>query len=405
MKWNSALLALSAATAIATPAVAGDATAFIEDAKPYVDARYRYEFVDQKGLLHNANASTLRVRAGVRSGVVAGFSMVAEGEAIVTVGSENFNDTINGKVTYPVVADPEDVVLNQLAARWNGIKEIDVIGGRQTINLGNQRFIGSVGWRQNDQTFDAGMVTVSAVPGLKATYAYAWRVNRVFGPDSPVGIWRDNNIHLLHAEYDAKALGVLTAYGYLLDIPDAPGSSSKTFGARLAGKAQLANAVTALYALEFAHQTEHGDNPANFGLDYFLIEPGLAWKSLTLKAGYERLEGNGSVAFQTPLATLHAFNGWADKFLTTPANGLEDIYVDLTYKHAGNDFLAGTTFKVVYHDFSSTENSVDYGTEWNALISRGFGPHVTVTAKLADYNADGFATDTTKVMLMTEVKF
>ena len=34
---------------------------------------------------------------------------------------------------------------------------------------------------------------------------------------------------------------------------------------------------------------------------------------------------------QTPLATLHAFNGWADMFLTTPANGLQDLYFRASY--------------------------------------------------------------------------
>ena len=48
----------------------------------------------------------------------------------------------------------------------------------------------------------------------------------------------------------------------------------------------------------------------------------LACSGFALTAGYEELGSDGGVAaFQTPLATLHAFNGWADLFLTTPGDG------------------------------------------------------------------------------------
>ncbi len=47
----------------------------------------------------------------------------------------------------------------------------------------------------------------------------------------------------------------------------------------------------------------------------------------TLGVGYELLgSDDGVAAFQTPLATLHKFNGFADQFLVTPAGGLQDIY-------------------------------------------------------------------------------
>ena len=39
------------------------------------------------------------------------------------------------------------------------------------------------------------------------------------------------------------------------------------------------------------------------------------------------LASDNSQGFRTPLATLHAFNGWADLFLDTPPDGLSDIYV------------------------------------------------------------------------------
>ncbi|MFZ5609098.1 MAG: hypothetical protein ACOY99_05775 [Pseudomonadota bacterium] len=397
-----------ASAGLAPSAMAQEASGwakFVKDAKPYADIRYRYEFVDQDGLPLNANASTLRTRVGVNSGEVMGFSLRLEGEGIFTVGKEKFNDTVNGRTQFPVVADPEDIVLNQAAIRWKGIKQVDAIVGRQVVNLDNQRWIGSVGWRQNDQTLDAAFATLKPVDGLQATYGYVWRVNRVFGPDSPQGTWRDNAIHIVNARYDLENIGTLTAYAYLLDIPDAPASSSQSYGARLAGKYPLGGRWSAVYEAEYARQSDYGDNPARFGLNYILVKPGLAFGPLTLSLGYEQLEGNGAVALQTPLATLHSQNGWADKFLVTPADGLEEFQVDATLKPGGPAWLKGTTMRVVYHDFSATRAGIDYGREWDALVSRGVGKYLVLTAKYAGYDSKGFATDTRKFWLMAEMKF
>ncbi|QJB70311.1 alginate export family protein [Parasphingorhabdus halotolerans] len=390
-----------------SPAVAGSAGAkgeADEAIKPYIELRYRLETVDQDGLPRDATASTLRVKAGIESGEWQGFSFKVEGEAIANVGAEKFNDTLNGKTQFPVVADPEDVVLNQAYVRWRHEGVADIKLGRQTVNLDNQRWIGSVGWRQNDQTMDAALVTVSPAKGFSATYGYSWRVNRIFGPDSPIGTFRNNDIHLIQASYDAPVIGSITAYAYLLDIPNAPGASSQTYGVRLAGKQDLGGAKL-LYTAEYAQQSDYGPNPANFRHDYLLLEPGIATGPVTVKIGLERLEGDGTTALRTPLATLHAFNGWADKFLNTPANGLRDIYGDVVVKPNGPKWLKETTFRAVYHDYKSTSGNLDYGQEWNFLIARSFGKHVSVSLKYADYDSDGFATDTQKFWFTTQLKF
>ena len=53
---------------------------------------------------------------------------------------------------------------------------------------------------------------------------------------------------------------------------------------------------------------------------------------VTVKAAYESLEGNGARGFSTPLATLHAFQGWADVFLNTPADGVDDASLTLVVR-------------------------------------------------------------------------
>lgn len=372
---------------------------------PYADIRYRLELVDQNGLAEQATASTLRIRAGLKTAEWHGFSAVVEGEAIVVLGTTNYNDTVNGKTAYPVVADPSDVLLNQAFLRWRPVAELEATAGRQAVNLDNQRWVGSVGWRQNDQTLDAVRLTAKPVKGASIDYLYAWRVNRVFGPDSPQGIWRDTNIHGVRAAYSIKNVGTISAYGYWLDTPSSPASSSRTLGVRIAGEQSVGEKSSILYTAEYARQHDHGANPRSFALDYWLIEPGVKAGPVTLKTGYERLEGNGTAALQTPLATLHAFNGWADKFLTTPASGLRDFYVDASYKVPGKGPLAGLMLRAAWHDFGSTTGGIAYGQEWNALVSYPASKRFTLTAKLAHYDAEAFATDTTKLWFQIETKF
>lgn len=371
---------------------------------PYADVRYRLELVDQAGLPEDAAASTLRVRAGIKTREWQHFSAVIEGETILAIGAAHYNDTVNGKAAYPVVADPTDTLLNQAYLRWRPSAAVDATVGRQAVNVENQRWIGSVGWRQDDQTLDAARVTVRPRPDLSLDYFHVWRVNRVFGPDSPQGIWRDTAINGARAAYTIKGFGTLSGYGYWLVLPAFPAGSSRTLGVRMAGERPVGKGVLILYAAEFARQHTLSNNPRTFALDYLLLEPGLKAGPVTLRLGYERLEGDGAAALQTPLATLHAFNGWADKFLTTPGNGLEDLYVDAGYK-VGGKALGGLTLRGMWHRFRSTRAGLDYGSEWNALASYPLNPKITVLAKFARYNARSFATDTTKAWFSVEAKF
>jgi hypothetical protein len=371
---------------------------------PYARIRWRLELVDQEGLPLDAVASTVRIVAGARTASWHGFTAQLEGEGIVRAGPERYNDTLNGLTQFPVVADPSDLHLNQAVLRWNRPKVAALSVGREAVNYDNQRWIGSVDWRQNDQTLDIASAEVTAIPGVRLSYAHAWRVDRIFGHRSPQGVWRDNAIHLLHASYDAKALGTLTGYGYLLDIPDAPASSSASFGARLTGKRPLGKA-TFLYSAEVARQSDHGDNPKDYALTYLLLEPGISAGPVAARLGYERLGGNGEAALQTPLATLHAFNGWADKFLTTPPDGLRDLYLDVTVTPEAAGLPKGFALRTVLHDFRSTEGDSPYGREFDAQLLAPLRPNLSLLARFALYEARGFGSDTMKIWLQAEARF
>ncbi len=372
---------------------------------PTADIRYFYEHASQNGLANKANASTLRTRLGYITGAYHNFKLGFAVENTTNIGAERYNNGYNGKTTYPLVPDGEDNLLDTLYLNYGGFEKTNITLGRQVINLDNQRFIGGVEWRQHRQTFDAVSINTQIIDKSNLFYAYASQVNRVAGPNSHVGAYNSDS-HLINGSYEFNPALKLATYGYLLNFDDAITASSQTYGVRLTGKYPLNETVNLLYTGEFANQADYGHNPSNIDENYYLIEPAVNWNGWTAKLGYEVLGGNGTTAFQMPLATLHAFNGWADKFLTTPNNGLEDIYTSVNYKIPfGNDWVKGTDFTVSYHDFKSNYNNTDYGTEWNALTSQTFKQRYVVGLKFADYQADGFATDTSKAWVWLAYKY
>ena len=127
----------------------------LKDGKVDIDLRYRYEHVEQAGFDRDANASTLRLRLGFGTGLYHGFSAYLDFEVLRTIGADNYNSTANGKVEFPVVPDPEDEEVNQAYLAYSAPRQTVFRLGRQRITLDNQRFVGNVGWRQLEQTFDA----------------------------------------------------------------------------------------------------------------------------------------------------------------------------------------------------------------------------------------------------------
>jgi hypothetical protein len=250
-----------------------------------------------------------------------------------------YNSTTNGKAIYPVVADPESYELNRLQLTNIAIPSTTITLGRQRIVLDDHRFVGNVAWRQNEQTFDALRLVNKSIDKLTIDVSYINQVNRVFGPDGRVA----PNFGRLHGDsYLANLsyqlpIGKLTGFGYLLSFSEKPQplrDSTQTYGFRLAGDRPLAK-IKLSYALSAATQSGFRKNPLSFSNRYYLAELTGTFRRYSLGIGEELMQGNGVKGFTTPLATLHKFDGWADKFLATPANGLEDRYVTLGFLTKG----------------------------------------------------------------------
>lgn len=397
------ILAIAVSTVTAsTPAFAQEATSItdaLKAGKAQLHLRFRYENVDEESL-GDAAATTLKTRLTYTSGTYEGFGLTLEMDDTTEIGKKDYSDGVIDRGT-AVIADPEVTEVNQSFISYTK-GETTAKYGRQRIILDNQRFVGGVGWRQDEQTYDAFTVTSKPVANLSLFYGYITDVNRVFAE----AMDHNHETHLINAKFDTS-VGSLIGYSYLLENKTIQSLSSNTFGARWQGKAGNYFA----YNLEYAQQKDAGENAIDYSTSYVLAEINgsipVSTSKINLGIGHEILgSDDGRIAFATPLATLHAFQGWADKFLATPAAGIEDSY-----------FSVGTTIKsfnlsTVYHTYSANEGSVDYGSEWGFLVETKAGP-VGLTFKYADYSADaetpvagvGFTRDTKKFWLMAAVTF
>lgn len=393
---------------LALPAAGEDAfDLLVSGGKADFDLRYRYESVKQDGKPLTAGANTLRFRLGLASGEVAGFSGFLELDHNEALGEQRYDDTRNGLTDYPVIADPEGTDLNQAYLQYLGPSEMLVRVGRQRINIDNQRFVGSSDWRQNEQTFDAFRIETKRLKGATFDYIFVDRVDRVFGPDSgtPPATLASSS-HFLNMKVTSLPVGAIVAYGYFLDFQDAPQFSSDSMGARYEGKWKLGEGWSFGWGLEYARQQDAGENPASVDAHYGLLDLHLQTANIDFFVGQETLSGergtfaaNDNPAFQTPLATLHKWQGWADKFPTTPPAGMEDTYVGFNTK------LAGWNWQATWHDFSADATELHYGSEIDLAVRRKFAERYDLLLKYADYAADDGFTNTRKLWVQFGATF
>ena len=403
MNNNQQLMAVLAMGLISTTAWSVDSLgeAFSEgDAN--LSFRYRFELVDQDNFTRDANASTLRTRLNYKTATYHGFSFFIEADNVMEVFGDNYNAGAgntpnNGQ--YPVVADPTGTEINQAWFNYAFNDTSNLKLGRQRILLDNQRFVGGVGWRQNEQTYDAvSLDTQIAVSQI--FFSYIENVNRIFGDDVAAGD-HDNQTYLANWSNKWQDKHKLTVYYYNIDNQDAADFSTATLGASFNTHWPMGeNKMT--FAAEFAQQSDAHNHPVNYDANYMRLDLGLALKQVTFFAGYEVLEGDANqsgAAFRTPLATLHAFNGWADQFLTTPDAGLEDAFIG-----AKGD-VEGFNWQVKYHQFDAESGAGDYGNELDFSVAKKLNKNFSALVKAAQYDAEDIKADTHKFWFMLSADF
>lgn len=389
-----ALLSVSSASVNAEESIAKAMTSGTAG----VNFNLRYESVDQDNAVEDASALTLRTLLSYKSASYKNFSAMIEvedtrivlGQGDYTVGPTGYNSGM-----YSVIADPEHTELDQGYIQYSKDNFTAKLG-RQVITMDNHRFIGHVGWRQDRQTFDGISVNYSPAKAVSLKYAYLTQRNRIFAEAADF----DAKDHLLNASYNSS-LGKITAYGYLLEIDNNVENSLDTFGIRFSGDSSVAD-TKIIYTAEYATQSSDSAT-TSFDADYLMLEVGGVFSGVTAKVGYEVLgSDDGNYGFSTPLATLHKFNGWADVFLGTPAEGLVDLSVTLSGQVAGGSLTA------TYHDFEAddaSESVDDLGSEIDLQYAYKISANYSMGIKYAAYSGESGRVDTDKLWLWLGAKF
>lgn len=365
-----------------------------------IELRYRYELVDQEGISDDAHASTLRTTLAYRSGTLHGFDFRLQAENVSDLGAEDlhanggFGDRGNGVAGRPTIADPGITAMNEAYVRYRA-GDTTVRLGRQELLLDDQRFVGNVGWRQHHQSYRAVQIESGAIANLVVRYAYVDRVYRI------TGATQETDSHLLNVSAPLPGeVATLTAYAYLLDFDDVPALDSNTFGVELRGQPSVSPGVRVPFEVEHAWQRDAAENPSRLRAGYTHVMGGVTWRGLGLRAGWERLDGDPvDGRFETTLATVHAFQGWADKFVVTPAGGIDDLYL------RADGPLGPLRWILVGHRFDAATGDRDYGSEVDFQLDWRAPWEQVLMLRGALYFEDGFATDTNKLWVLSTYAF
>jgi hypothetical protein len=366
--------------------------------KPILDIRARYDYADTSPL-DQSNAFTIRERAGIKTMKWNGLSLLAEGEFTQVLASD-FNAAA-GPNAFPfdpknsAVLAPRNVELNQLYVQYEGFDTTAQVG-REKIIYDNAAFVGNIGWRQNEQTFDAVTLSNKSIEGLTLKASYINQVNRIFGQEAtsplvaiaptatkPAVIFDnvreiDSNVGLLNGSYTGIKGVTLGAYVYLMEFKDNPNWDNNTFGGSATGDFMGLN----LYG-EMAFQ----DKAGYFADDDAFYFHGIVTKKFgkqSLSVGIEQL----NEGFKTPLATVHAFNGWSDVYnfgrIQGTHNGLTDTYISHTMP-----IFFGMKWTNVFHFTGDDEISTGYGWEYDSMLVKKFNDNFTALAKFAFFESEG----------------
>jgi len=332
---------------------------------------------------------------------------LAEHQGTIAIVDEYF-DGLHGLANRPLIADPENVALYRAQLQYTS-KPLTLTAGRQRIALDDERFVGAVGFRQNGQTFDAARVKFTPAKGVEADISYAWMVRTIWGIDGAEARQQAISGTNLFANLAAPTpVGKVSGFAYLVDQDEALVQgcrlSSQSFGVRLAGSRALSPRTKISWQASYARQSDFHRNPNDYSAQYYLAEATLEASGWKLNAGYEVLGADRGLAltsFQTPLASGFKFQGWADKFLTIPPNGVRDLYAGVAWTRPKVGPIDLLNVQATGHRFRSDRLGQRYENELDLLVSAKLG-RTLIAGRMAVYRADQFATDTRKFWLSVE---
>ena len=363
--------------------------------------RPRFEYREMDGL-KASSALTVRARPSLRLGKGAPLSIFAEVEATRALVDDYQSNPLGGPQTkpfnpgYTVIGDPEHEEVNQLYATLNFIEGVGLKVGRQRMVRNNMAFIGHVAWRQTDQTYDAVEFSYRGDSDFSASYAYANRVQRIFGQTSPADLPLEEfegDFHFLDASIPTS-FGPIAAYFYHIDLDErlelpAPAQNalanvgeSTTIG--------LSTTQGPLY-LEAAYQD--GESALQDG-SYEAFYGHVKYTKKVDEVAYFGGIEYWSDGFKTPLATVHLFNGFADSVVLQRIglNNAGGLFEGMFNPYLGfsTPLPGGFVLKGFFHYLADESVSKVYGSEVDAVLVRKISDNASLVVKGAYFMGDEF---------------
>ena len=351
----------------------------------------RYESVETPTTpgVGQAKAMTMGYRFGYETGAYHDFAVNVQAQGVW--GNKQYADgqTNSTQATgLNTVNDPAGVNLSQAHLIYRGIADTTIKQGRQVLRYDDDRWVGNVDWRQNWQTYDATSVTNKSIADTTVQAAYVTNVNR----PSTDGATANGNAHmkstLVNVNNKSLSFADIVAYNYRLDYKDAVQAgptvmgSTNTTGVKLAKEGIDVAGFKLGWTGEMAQQKNFKQNTTTYNAKYTNIGASVGGSLGKLTFAQETLGSDNGVGLQTPLATLFAFNGWADKFTITPTTGLKDSYI------RGRSNVAGIVFGADFHKFKSDAGSTNLGRELDLIAEKDLDKNFAVGARAARYKAD-----------------
>ncbi len=386
--------------------------AALQGGKVNFASQYRYESVETpKTTTGNAKASTLGTRLGYETGDFHDFAANVQVQGVW--GNKQYADgQANSGQTAGLntVNDPAGVGVSQAHLIYRGIADTTIKQGRQLIRYDDDRWVGNVDWRQNWQTFDASTITNKSLANTTIQAAYVTNVNRPATDGAAVGLGGISvgNTHMKSTllNINNKSLGFadVVAYSYRLDYTNTANAqaatgtnanfgSTNTTGLKLAGNdVALGSDFKGGWVVEYAEQRDFKANTTDYSAKYTNLNAHAGNGTMgDVRVGQEVLGSHNGASVQTPLSTLFAFNGWADKFLVTPTSGLKDSYI----KYRNNAY--GIVLGGDWHDFKSDVGGSKYGRELDLIAEKQIDKMFAVGARAARFKADSNGTTATTI--------
>lgn len=358
----------------------------IKNGKATLQVRPRLEYVDDDAAAtaDPAKAFIVRTVLGYKTAPISGITAYVEAEDIRALNDEYHVPVVQPNPDFATVVDPESTAINQAWLAGYGFKL-----GKQKLVYNNARFIGDVAFRQDDQTFTAiSYEKAKLLSWLDLQASYSTKVAMINGQSG------DIRMPVVNLKARTPVGATVTLFWAGIEGKEDAGLSPATAGLVAntgSDKSREYRVVRVdgkhgkfLYDFSRGRQLAYADASETLvpDADYSDVQIGYDFGPVLVRLQQETLEKG----FQTPIATLHAFNGWADRFLATPATGL----VDTNIKFSGK--AAGLGLALAVHHFEADEGGKVFGKEINASVSKTFTPNWSGMIKVAHFDGSGEVT-------------